>query len=123
MMPCVIENHFSHTRKSPTPMDIEWAQDGTTRELFVVQARPETVHGHDVRTTLRVYHMTGEGEPLDAFGRVLDDGRAAYLDFGIMGELPGPHHSARARTTRSPTAGSCSRSRSRRSASAWAATT
>ena len=40
---CVIEEHYSKKRGRPTPMDIEWAKDGITGELFIVQARPETV--------------------------------------------------------------------------------
>lgn len=41
---CVdIEKHYSEHHGKPTPMDIEWAKDGITGELFIVQARPETV--------------------------------------------------------------------------------
>ena len=40
---CLIEDHYSKKRGRPTPMDIEWAKDGVTGELFIVQARPETV--------------------------------------------------------------------------------
>ena len=40
---CLIEDHYSAKRGHPTPMDIEWAKDGRTGELFIVQARPETV--------------------------------------------------------------------------------
>jgi pyruvate,water dikinase len=38
----IIEDHYSNKYKEPRPMDIEWAKDGITGELFVVQARPET---------------------------------------------------------------------------------
>ena len=38
-----IEVHYSQKRGQPTPMDIEWAKDGNTGDLFIVQARPETV--------------------------------------------------------------------------------
>ncbi len=38
-----IEEHYSELAGQPTPMDIEWAKDGVTGELFIVQARPETV--------------------------------------------------------------------------------
>lgn len=41
---CLIEDHYSQRTGHPQPMDIEWAKDGVTGELFVVQARPETVH-------------------------------------------------------------------------------
>ncbi|MEW5805699.1 MAG: phosphoenolpyruvate synthase, partial [Patescibacteria group bacterium] len=39
-----IEQHFSKKHKKYTPMDIEWAKDGLTNEVYIVQARPETVH-------------------------------------------------------------------------------
>ena len=38
---CIIENHYKK------PMDIEWAKDGKTKQLFIVQARPETVHSNE----------------------------------------------------------------------------
>jgi pyruvate,water dikinase len=41
---CLIEDHYSNLAKRPQPMDIEWAKDGITGDLFIVQARPETVH-------------------------------------------------------------------------------
>jgi pyruvate,water dikinase len=41
---CLIEDHYSQIAKRSQPMDIEWAKDGVTGELFIVQARPETVH-------------------------------------------------------------------------------
>lgn len=41
---CAIEEHFQHHYGAHTPMDIEWAKDGTNNKLYVVQARPETVH-------------------------------------------------------------------------------
>ena len=49
---CLIEDHYIAKRGQPTPMDMEWAKDGRTGELFIVQARPETVQsqkqaGHD----------------------------------------------------------------------------
>ncbi len=40
-------------RGAPTPMDIEWAKDGPTGELFILQARPETVHAADDRRLSR----------------------------------------------------------------------
>ncbi len=40
----IIEEHYSRLRGKWTPMDIEWAKDGKSGELFIVQARPETVH-------------------------------------------------------------------------------
>jgi pyruvate, water dikinase len=40
----VIENHYSQLRGSWCPMDIEWAKDGQDGKLYILQARPETVH-------------------------------------------------------------------------------
>ena len=63
---CVIEDHYSAQAGHPQPMDIEWAKDGLTGELFVVQARPETVHSARATTaSAEVYRLTGEhGSPL-----------------------------------------------------------
>ena len=41
---CRIEEHYSELAGQARPMDIEWAKDGITGELFILQARPETVH-------------------------------------------------------------------------------
>ncbi|MGC9602838.1 MAG: phosphoenolpyruvate synthase [Minisyncoccia bacterium] len=39
----IIEQHYTEHYKKWTPMDMEWAKDGITNELFIVQARPETI--------------------------------------------------------------------------------
>jgi pyruvate, water dikinase len=54
---CVIEDHYTRVRKTPTPMDMEWAKDGVTGELFIVQARPETVQSQKSKNVLRSYHL------------------------------------------------------------------
>lgn len=54
---CLIEEHYSQVHGSYTPMDIEWAKDGLTHELFVVQARPETVQSQIARNVLRNYQF------------------------------------------------------------------
>ena len=54
-----IEDHYSRRRGADTPMDIEWAKDGVTGELFVVQARPETVHSRRAHPKLRLYTLKG----------------------------------------------------------------
>jgi pyruvate, water dikinase len=53
----LIEEHYSAVHGHATPMDIEWAKDGNTQELFIVQARPETVHANRVGLELHVYQM------------------------------------------------------------------
>jgi pyruvate,water dikinase len=52
---CVIEDHYTAKRGRPTPMDMEWAKDGRTGEMFIVQARPETVQSQKQRQALEVY--------------------------------------------------------------------
>lgn len=57
---CLIEDHYSQRAGKPQPMDIEWAKDGITNELFIVQARPETVHSAKPRTAIaEVYRLKG----------------------------------------------------------------
>jgi len=67
---CRIELHYSTKRGAPTPMDIEWAKDGLTGELFILQARPETVQSRQQQAVLRSWHL----EPHQA--QTLVSGRA-----------------------------------------------
>ncbi|MDF5728518.1 MAG: phosphoenolpyruvate synthase [Rhizonema sp. PD38] len=57
---CLIEDHYSQIHGTQTPMDIEWAKDGITNELFVVQARPETVQSRKEQNVLRTYRLLWE---------------------------------------------------------------
>jgi pyruvate,water dikinase len=61
---CLIEEHYSQVRGAPTPMDIEWAKDGNTGELFIVQARPETVESRKDRDVLETYRLRERGRVL-----------------------------------------------------------
>ncbi|MBL1203016.1 MAG: phosphoenolpyruvate synthase [Nostoc sp. GBBB01] len=54
---CLIEDHYSQVHGSYTPMDIEWAKDGITNQLFIVQARPETVQSQKTGNVLRTYRF------------------------------------------------------------------
>ena len=56
-----IEEHYSAKRGQLTPMDMEWAKDGYTGELFIVQARPETVQSQRRRDVLESYHLQQPG--------------------------------------------------------------
>lgn len=42
-----IENHYSDKAGHWVPMDVEWAKDAIDGKLYIVQARPETIHGHE----------------------------------------------------------------------------
>jgi pyruvate, water dikinase len=60
---CLIEDHYSQVHGTLTPMDIEWAKDGITNQLFIVQARPETVQSQKTGNVLRSYRLVlGNGE-------------------------------------------------------------
>ena len=61
---CVIEDHYSRKAGQPMPMDIEWAKDGRTGELFILQARPETVHAMNRTATLDTYRLEERGPVL-----------------------------------------------------------
>lgn len=52
-----IEDHYSDKRGHPVPMDMEWAKDGNTGELFIVQARPETVQSQKRSDRLDVFEL------------------------------------------------------------------
>ncbi|MDJ0679422.1 MAG: phosphoenolpyruvate synthase [Xenococcaceae cyanobacterium MO_167.B52] len=78
----IIEDHYSQVRGQYTPMDIEWAKDGLTGELFIVQARPETVQSQKSGTTLRNYQLQGTSEILvrgRAVGEMIGQGKARVI--------------------------------------------
>jgi pyruvate,water dikinase len=55
---CTIEKHYGQ------PMDIEWAKDGSTDEIFIVQARPETVESRREASAVKTYHVRKAGRKL-----------------------------------------------------------
>ncbi|CAJ0702407.1 phosphoenolpyruvate synthase [Ralstonia wenshanensis] len=55
---CVIEQHYGQ------PMDIEWAKDGVTSEVFVVQARPETVESRREASAVKTWHIKKTGRKI-----------------------------------------------------------
>jgi len=61
---CAIEDHYRRRSGHDCPMDIEWAKDGLTGELFVVQARPETVESRKRRDVLETYRLVATGPRL-----------------------------------------------------------
>ena len=81
---CLIEDHYSMLAGHPQPMDIEWAKDGVTGELIIVQARPETVHSAKPRTAaVEMYRLTvPPGTPLvtgQAVGEKIGVGRVRVV--------------------------------------------
>jgi pyruvate,water dikinase len=54
---CSIEKYYTAKKGYWCPMDIEWAVDGLTNQLFIVQARPETIHSQKDETKLVEYRI------------------------------------------------------------------
>ena len=72
-----IEAHYGR------PMDMEWALDGSSGELFIVQARPETVQSRVDVGALQTYRLTQHGEPLvsgNAIGMAIAAGKVCRMD-------------------------------------------
>jgi pyruvate,water dikinase len=73
---CVIEAHYGQA------MDMEWAKDGRSGELFIVQARPETVQSRRVAASFKTYRLSEPGELLvsgHAVGDAIAAGRVCRL--------------------------------------------
>lgn len=58
----IIEDHYSQKKARWTPMDIEWAKDGRLNQLFIVQARPETVQSQKPRNIVEEYVLKQKGK-------------------------------------------------------------
>jgi pyruvate,water dikinase len=67
-----VEKHYSQKAGHPLPMDMEWAKDGIDGQLYMVQARPETVVSQRQVNTLEEYILKGTGEIL-ATGRAVGE--------------------------------------------------
>jgi len=79
---CLIEEHYTHKKGQPTPMDMEWAKDGRTGELFIVQARPETVQSRREADVLETYHLSHRGNVLitgHSVGEKIGQGRVRVI--------------------------------------------
>lgn len=72
----IIEDHYK------MPMDIEWAKDGVSNELFIVQARPETVHAQKNPYLVKEFRLQNKGKLLaqgEAIGSKIAVGKARVL--------------------------------------------
>ncbi len=59
-----IERHYGEKAGHPVPMDIEWAKDGLDQQLYVVQARPETVASRKRGAVVEEFSLKGTGRTL-----------------------------------------------------------
>ena len=76
------QDHYSNKRKCYTPMDMEWAKDGNTGKLFIVQARPETVTSQRDINTLEEYQLIKHGPVLitgSSVGERIGKGKARII--------------------------------------------
>ena len=83
----LIEDHYNK------PMDIEWAKDGITGDLYIIQARPETVHSRHNPFLLTEYLLPKKGEMLtsgNAIGSRIVSGKAKIISSPSEGELITP---------------------------------
>jgi len=78
----MIEDHYSKRAGEARPMDIEWAKDGISGELFIVQARPETVQSQKSMDVLETYYLEKRGAVLArgrSVGEKIATGRARVI--------------------------------------------
>ncbi len=74
---CIIEEYYKR------PMDMEWAKDGKSKKLFIVQARPETVQSQKDRTILEEYILKKRGKILcvgRSIGSKIGQGKAQIIE-------------------------------------------
>jgi pyruvate,water dikinase len=69
-----IEKYYTKVKGRWCPMDVEWAIDGITGELNIVQARPETIHSQKTEKTLVEYNIKTEGHKPVVEGIAVGDG-------------------------------------------------
>ena len=77
-----IEDHYSGKNGKKVPMDIEWAKDGETGELFIVQARPETVQSQKKKDVLETYYLDKKSSVIvtgRSIGRKIAAGRVHVI--------------------------------------------
>jgi pyruvate,water dikinase len=89
-----IEGHYSALAGKATPMDIEWARDGLDGELYIVQARPETVASQKDSNELVRYRLKETSEALvrgRAVGAAIATGRVRVVtdSSDLVGFEPG----------------------------------
>jgi len=77
-----IEEHYSKVNGHYTPMDMEWAKDGIDGNLYMVQARPETVHSKESINEFEIYKLKEKSNVLltgNAVGEKIGAGKVKIL--------------------------------------------
>jgi pyruvate, water dikinase len=60
----IIEEHYSQKYGKWMPQDMEWAKDGETGRIFIVQSRPETIHAIKSKVAVEEYHIETNQKPI-----------------------------------------------------------
>jgi len=79
----LIEEHYSQKNQRWTPQDIEWAKDGKTGQLYIVQSRPETVHSLETAQVYQEYRLKTNKPPLltgIAIGNKVTSGKVHLIE-------------------------------------------
>ncbi|MDD5606686.1 MAG: phosphoenolpyruvate synthase [Candidatus Pacebacteria bacterium] len=80
----IIEDHYSKRAGKWMPQDIEWAKDGKTKELFIVQSRPETIHSVKKEGVSHLeYNLETKKKPIlkgIAIGEKVGQGKASVIN-------------------------------------------
>ncbi|MBD3766746.1 MAG: phosphoenolpyruvate synthase [Gammaproteobacteria bacterium] len=82
----LIEQHYSQHHGRHMPMDIEWAKDGIDGELYILQARPETVHAEKITTAMSERYQLGDTSGVEilatgrSIGAKIATGRAKVIE-------------------------------------------
>jgi pyruvate, water dikinase len=86
-----IEKHYTEKAGKWTPMDMEWAKDGETGTLYIVQARPETIHAERDLTKIHEYVRIQDGKEIvkgSSVGNKIASGKArVILDVKDIGKF------------------------------------
>jgi pyruvate,water dikinase len=86
-----VEKHYSERAGTDRPMDMEWAKDGLDGELYMVQARPETVASQAEGMVLEEFHLCEKGEVITegrAVGTRIATGKAKIIsDISQLGDF------------------------------------
>ncbi len=78
----LIEEHYTKHNGKWSPMDMEWAKDGRTGELFIVQARPETIHAGRDFSKVKEFILEGSGKTITtgtSVGNKIATGKARVI--------------------------------------------
>eukprot|EP01080_Neovahlkampfia_damariscottae_P004036 gene4036-7325_t len=81
----IIEDHYSMKHKRECPMDIEWALDSRDNEIYIVQARPETVHSSHDKTKIFTYSLKESTKSVkklatgNSVGKKIGSGKAVVI--------------------------------------------